>query len=68
MEEKRKSSNRGCRLSKAGIAVFLLSVAIAFASLAVAPVMAQQDETTVTVNVPEYVGAGETFEVTIRCG
>jgi PGF-CTERM protein len=52
-------------LSKVGTAVFLLLVAIAFVSLAVAPVMAQEDAVTVTVNAPELVVEKETFEVTI---
>lgn len=52
-------------LSKVGTAVFLLLVAIAFVSLAVAPVMAQEDVVTVTVNAPELVVEKETFEVTI---
>nr|CBH38025.1 hypothetical secreted protein [uncultured archaeon]CBH38498.1 hypothetical protein, secreted [uncultured archaeon] len=65
MEEKGEVSRRGCRLSKVGTAVFLLLVAIAFVSLAVAPVMAQEEEVTVTVNAPELVVEKETFEVTI---
>lgn len=52
-------------LSKVGTAVFLLLVAIAFVSLAVAPVMAQEDVVTVTVNAPELVVEKGTFEVTI---
>ena len=52
-------------LSKVGTAVFLLLVAIAFVSLAVAPVMAQEDVVTVTVNAPELVEEKETFVVTI---
>ena len=62
MEEKDK---RNFRLSKVGTAVFLLSVAIAFLSLAVAPVMAEEDVVTVTVNAPESVEKGESFDVTI---
>nr|CBH36776.1 hypothetical protein, secreted [uncultured archaeon] len=65
MEEKGEVSRGGSRLSKVGTAVFLLSVAIAFVSLAVAPVMAQEDVVTVTVNAPELVVEKETFEVTI---
>ena len=65
MEEKGEVSRKGCTLSKVGTAVFLLSVAIAFMSLAVAPVMAQEDAVTVTVNAPELVVEKETFEVTI---
>jgi hypothetical protein len=64
MEEKGEVSRRGRRLSKVGTAIFLL-VAIAFMSLAVAPVMAQEDVVTVTVNAPELVVEKETFEVTI---
>ena len=62
-----KGSKRCCKLSMvaAGIAVLLVSVAIAFASLAVMPVMAQEAEVTVTVNAPEYVKEKATFEVTI---
>ena len=65
MEEKGEVSRGGCGLSKVGTAVFLLSVVIAFMSLAVAPVMAQEDVVTVTVNAPELVVKKETFEVTI---
>jgi hypothetical protein len=65
MEEKGEVSRKGCMLSKVGTAIFLLSVAIAFVSLAVAPVMAQEEEVTVTVNAPELVVEKETFEVTI---
>jgi hypothetical protein len=65
MEEKGEVSRRGSRLSKVGTAVFLLLVAIAFVSLAVAPVMAQEDVVTVTVNAPELVVEKGTFEVTI---
>jgi hypothetical protein len=65
MEEIGEVSRKGCMLSNVGTAVFLLSVAIAFVSLAVAPVMAQEDAVTVTVNVPELVVEKATFEVTI---
>ena len=71
MEEKGKSSKRkrDCRLSKiiAVTAIFLVSIAIAFASLAVtvAPVIAQEEKVTVTINAPEYVEEKETFDVTI---
>ena len=65
MEEKGEVSRGGCKLSKVGTAVFLLLVAIAFVSLAVAPVMAQEDVVTVTVNAPELVVEKGTFEVTI---
>jgi hypothetical protein len=65
MEEKGEVSRGGCRLSKVGTAVFLLSVVIAFMSLAVAPVMAQEDVVTVTVNAPKLVVEKGTFEVTI---
>ena len=65
MEEKGEVSRRGSRLSKVGTAVFLLSVVIAFVSLAVAPVIAQEEEVTVTVNAPELVEEKGTFDVTI---
>jgi hypothetical protein len=65
MEEKGEVSRGGCRLSKVGTAVFLLLVAITFVSLVLAPVMAQEDVVTVTVNAPELVVEKETFEVTI---
>lgn len=65
MEEIGEVSRKGCMLSNVGTAVFLLSAAIAFVSLAVAPVMAQEDAVTVTVNVPELVVEKATFEVTI---
>jgi hypothetical protein len=42
MKEKGKCNKRGCRLSNVGTAVFLFSVVIAFVSLAVAPVIAQE--------------------------
>ena len=63
----RKEVEKGCKLSKviAYTAVLLVAVAIAFASLAVAPVMAQEDVVTVTVNAPESVEKGESFDVTI---
>lgn len=65
MEDKGKVSRGGCSLSKVGTAIFLLLVAIAFVSLAVTPVMAQEDVVTVTVNAPELVVEKGTFEVTI---
>jgi hypothetical protein len=65
MEEKGEVSRGGCMLSKVGTAVFLLLVAIAFVSLAVAPVMAQEDVVTVTVNAPESIEKGGSFDVTI---
>ena len=69
MEEKGKRSKRkrSCKLSKviACTAVLFVAVAIAFASLGVAPVMAQEAEVTVTVNAPEYVEEKETFDVTL---
>ena len=65
--EKEKDSKRGCKLPKviACTAVLFVAVTIAFVSLAVAPVMAQEAEVTVTVNAPESVEKGESFEVTI---
>jgi len=65
MKEKGKCNKRGCRLSNVGTVVFLLSVVIAFVSLAVAPVIAQEDVVTVTVNAPELVEKKGTFEVTL---
>ncbi|MEA2051754.1 MAG: cohesin domain-containing protein [Euryarchaeota archaeon] len=65
MEAIGEVSRGGCMLSKVGTVVFLLLVAIAFVSLAVAPVMAQEDVVTVTVNAPELVVEKGTFEVTI---
>jgi len=69
---KREVGERGkgidsCKLLKAYAAVLLVAIAIAFTSLAVTAVIAQEEEAevTVTVNAPEYVGEGETFEVTI---
>ena len=65
MEERGKSSGRITKLSMTGtgMPVLLVSMAIAFAFLAVTPVMAQEAE--VTVNAPEYVEEKETFDVTI---
>ena len=65
MEERGKSNKRISKLPMAGtgMSVLLVSIAIAFAFLAVTPVMAQQAE--VTVKAPEYVEEKETFEVTI---
>ena len=65
MEEKGEVSRGGCMLSKVGTAVFLLSVVVTLVSLAVAPVMAQEDVVTVTVNAPKLVVEKGTFEVTI---
>ena len=63
----RKGVERSRKLSKviACTAVLFVAIAIAFASLGVAPVMAQEDEVTVTVNAPEYVEEKGTFDVTI---
>jgi hypothetical protein len=63
MEGKGKSS----KLSMAwrGIAVLLLSLAIAFTALVLTPVMAQEGAVTITVNAPEYVDEGATFAATI---
>ena len=65
MEERGKSSGRITKLSvtRAGMSVLLVLIAIALAFLAVAPVIAQQAE--VMVNAPEYVEEKETFDVTI---
>jgi parallel beta-helix repeat protein len=63
----RKGVERSRRLLKviACTVVLLVAVAIAVTSLTVAPVMAQEDVVTVTVNAPEYVEEKGTFEVTI---
>ena len=64
----RKGVERSRKLSKVNIActaVLIVAIAIAFVSLGVVPVMAQEDEVTVTVNAPEYVEKGATFDVTI---
>ncbi len=71
MGEKGTSSGRITKLSMtgAGMTVLLVSIviAIAFTSLAVTPVMAQEEaKVTVMVNAPEYVGEKETFDVTIE--
>jgi hypothetical protein len=63
MDGKGKSSKLS--IAWRGIAVLLLSLAIAFTSLLAAPVMAQEAEVTVTVNAPEYVDEGGTFAATI---
>lgn len=63
MEEKGKSNKTISMLSMTS--VLLISIAIVLAFLAVTPVMAQEAEVTVTVNAPEYVEEGETFDVTI---
>ena len=69
MRAKRKISagTKALKLPIGGMAVLLVAIAIAFTSmsLTVAPVMAQQDEVTVTVNAPGYVEEGATFDVTI---
>ena len=68
MEERGKSNKRisGLPMIRTGMAVLLVAIAIAFTSLAVTPVIAEEEtEVTVTVNAPEYVGEGETFDVTI---
>jgi len=69
MRAKRKISagTKALKLPIAGMAVLLVAIAIAFTLLAVTPVMAQEDEVTVTVtvNAPEYVEEKETFDVTI---
>ncbi|MCK4735310.1 MAG: hypothetical protein KAT65_22850, partial [Methanophagales archaeon] len=68
MEEKGKNSGRISKLPMAGtgMSVLLVSIAIAFAFLAVTPVIAQEAEvTTVTVKAPEYVVEGVTFDVTL---
>lgn len=51
----------------AGIALLLMlaPMAVAFISLAVTPVAAQELEAEVTVKAPEYVKEGKTFNVTI---
>ena len=67
MGEKGKSSGRITKVPMTGIgmSVLLISITLALASLTVTPVMAQEAKVTVTVNAPEYVGEGETFDVTI---
>jgi len=57
----------GCKSMKACAYTAVLLVAIAVTVLTIIPVTAQGDEAkvTVTVNAPEYVEEGETFEVTI---
>ena len=69
---KREIGERGkgmdsCKLVKACAYAAVLFVAIAVTVLTIIPVTAQVDEAkvTVTVNAPEYVEEGETFEVTI---
>lgn len=61
----RKKERDSCKLLKAYATVLLVAIAIAFTSLAVTPVIAQEEKTEVTVNAPEYVEEGETFDVTI---
>ena len=71
MEKRRKSNKKILKLPMTGTgrSVLLVSIviAIAFTSIAVTPVIAQEEEAevTVTVNAPEYVEEGETFEVFI---
>ncbi|MCK4397562.1 MAG: hypothetical protein KAV25_01060 [Methanophagales archaeon] len=61
MEKRRGGDKRILKLSMAGIAVLLVSIAIA-----VTPVIAQEEaEVTVTVNAPYQVEEGQTFDVTI---
>jgi hypothetical protein len=60
MEEKGRSNKRISRLSMTSV---LLIPAIVLTLLTVTPVMAQEAE--VTVNAPEYVEEGQTFEATI---
>ena len=67
--EKGKDSKRkrSYKLSKviACTAVLLVAIAIAILSLAVVPVIAQEEKVTITVNAPEYVEKEQTFDVTI---
>ena len=67
MEERGKSNGRISKLpmTGTGISVLLVSIAIAVTFLAVTPVGAQEAVVTVSVKAPEYVGEGETFDVTI---
>ena len=61
---KGKVGNKRQLLTCRGIAVLFVAIAVTF--IAVTPVIAQEEaEVTVTVNAPEYVEAGETFDVTI---
>jgi hypothetical protein len=64
---KGKSSKRTLKLSTPSMfmIVLLVSIAIAFTVPTVTPVMGQEAEVTVTVNAPESVEEGETFNVTI---
>jgi hypothetical protein len=66
-EERGKSSKRCYKLSKeiAGTAGLFVAIAIVVLFLTVTPVMAQEADVTVTVNAPEYVEEGKTFDVTI---
>jgi hypothetical protein len=61
----RKGKSSKLSIAWRGMAVLLLSMAIAFTSLVAAPVMAQEAAATVTVNAPEYVDEGATFAATI---
>jgi hypothetical protein len=67
MEERGKSNGRISKLpmTGTGVSVLLVSIAIAVTFLTVTPVGAQEANVTVTVKAPEYVGEGETFDVTI---
>jgi len=69
MKGKGKNSERKRALkwsiARAGMAVLLVSIPIVLTFLAVTPVMAQEAGVTVTVNAPEYVEEGDTFDVTI---
>ena len=69
MREKGKgrSSKRTLKLSTPSMfmLVLLVSIAIAFTVPTVTPVMGQEAEVTVTVNAPESVEKGGTFNVTI---
>ena len=65
MEGKGKGKSSKLSMAWRGIAVLLLSLAIAFTSLLAVPVMAQEAEVAVTVNAPEHVDEGATFAATI---
>lgn len=64
---KGKGRRRTSKQSMVVVGLSVLLVVMAFTSLAVIAVIAQEEEAevTVTVNAPEYVGEGETFDVTI---
>jgi hypothetical protein len=65
MEERGKNSWRILKLPMigTGMSVLLFAIVIAVTLLTLTPVMAQEAE--VTVNAPEYVKEGATFDVTI---